>query len=210
MHKVFGSVAELPQAVRERLSPPEQAQWLEVFNSVFESTEGTEQEKEAAAFTQANGVIAAQRDKRKRRTGGVRMGFDKLVPIEKIDDEQRIVWGWAYVCEERGGQVVDHSGQVVDPDDMQKAAHGFVLDSRMGGVMHEQQGGSIVDSMFFSKDVQRALGVDLGKVGWFIGFHVDDDEAWQGVKSGKYKAFSIGGSADVEGIGDDASNRTAA
>ena len=209
MHKIFGSVDELPEAVRERLSPSEQAQWLEVFNSVFESTEGTDDEKEAAAFTQANGVIAAQRDKRKRRTGGVRMGFDKLVPIEKIDDEQRIVWGWAYVCEDNGSQVVDHSGQIVGPDDMQEAAHDFLLDSRMGGVMHEEEGGSIVDSIFFSKDVQSALGIDLRKVGWFVGFHVDDDEAWQGVKSGKYKAFSIGGSADVEGISD-ARDRTAA
>ena len=203
MHKVFASVDELPDAVRSRLNPAEQAQWLEVFNSVFESTEGDEPAKEAAAFEQANGVIAAQREKLKRRV------FEKRVKIEKVDDEQRIVWGWAYVCEDANGQVVDHSGQIVDAGDMQKAAHGFVLDSRMGGVMHEAEGGSIVDSIFFSRDVQDALGIDLKKVGWFVGFHVDDDEAWQGVKSGKYKAFSIGGSADVEGISD-AGDRAAA
>lgn len=130
------------------------------------------------------------------------MEFSKQVPILKVEDEQRIVWGWAYVTDLDGFGVVDHSGEMAEAAEMQKAAHGFVEDSRTGGVMHSRRAGQIVDSLFFSKDIQSALGIDLGKIGWFIGFRVDDDRAWEGVKNGTLKAFSIGGSAKQEDIGD--------
>lgn len=124
--------------------------------------------------------------------------FERLVPITKIEPEKQIVWGWAYVSEENGQQVVDHSGDIADAETVEKAAHGFVRDSRVGGVLHKDEAGEIVDSLFFSKAVQDALGIDLHKVGWFIGFHVTDPDAWAGVKDGTFTAFSIAGSADTE------------
>lgn len=187
----FASVSELPAAVRDRLSAAKQRQWLRVWNSVFERERedgATVADAEAAAFIQANGVV-------KR---GDPVEFKKFVPIEKVDEELRIVWGWAYVCEEDGHQVVDHSGQVVDWQEVQKAAHGFNLNSRRGGVMHEDEAGVIVDTMFFSPEVQKALDIDCGKVGWFVGFRVDDDDAWAKVKSGELRMFSIGGFSEVE------------
>lgn len=126
--------------------------------------------------------------------------FTRTVEIEKLDEEQRIVWGWAYVCEDCDGQVVDHSGDITEAVEVQKAAHGFVSDSRDGGLLHQGKAGTIVDSIFFSKAVQDALGIDLGRVGWFIGYRVDDDAAWAGVKDGTYAAFSIGGSADTDDL----------
>lgn len=129
------------------------------------------------------------------------MEIQRTVPITKVDPEQRIVWGWAYVSELDGKPVVDHSGDVVDSADVQKAAHGFVTESRAGNVMHTTaRAGEIVDSLFFSKAVQDALGIDLKRVGWFIGFKVTDAEAWQGVQAGTYKAFSIEGWSDVEDL----------
>ena len=187
----FASISELPTSVRDRLSPTKQRQWLEIWNSVFaREREGGANvaDAEAAAFRQANGVV-------KR---GKPVEFTKKVPIEKVDEELRIVWGWAYVCEEHGETVVDHSLQIVDAAEVQKAAHGFVQNSRTGGVMHAGEAGHIVDSLFFSKELQEALGCDLGKVGWFIGFHVDDDEAWNLVKRGVLRMFSIGGFSEVE------------
>ena len=41
--------------------------------------------------------------------------------------------------------------------------------------------------------MQKALGVDLGKVGWFIGLKIEDDGVWKRVKSGELAAFSFGG-----------------
>lgn len=127
--------------------------------------------------------------------------IQRTVPITKTDPELRIAWGWAYVSEEDGQQVVDHSRQVVESAEVQKAAHGFVSEARVGNVMHrEAVAGEIVDSLFFSKAVQAALGIDLRKVGWFIGFKVHDDAAWAGVQDGTYTAFSIEGIADVEAL----------
>lgn len=124
----------------------------------------------------------------------------RTMEVSKVDVEQQCVWGWAYVCEENGVPVVDHSGQVVAWQEVEKAAHGFVRDSRTGGVMHEAVAGDVVDSMFFSEAIQKALGIDLGKVGWFIGFHVSDADVWKRVKSGELPAFSIAGEADVEAL----------
>lgn len=128
------------------------------------------------------------------------MQFAKQIPITKVDDELRIVWGWAYVNEEGGEQVVDVSETAISSGDMQKAAHGFVSNYRVGGAVHKHRVGRVVDSIYFSKAVQDALGIDLGRVGWFIGFEVLDDAAWSGVKDGTYKAFSIGGEADEEQV----------
>lgn len=126
------------------------------------------------------------------------MDFEHVLEFEKIEPEQRIAWGWAYVCEEDGHQVIDHSGDIMDAADVQKAAHGFVCDSRTGRLMHEGEPiGHVVDSIFFSKALQEALGIHLGKVGWFLGIRVDDDAAWAGIKDGTYPALSIGGSADA-------------
>ncbi len=190
--KIFDSIGDLPANVRDRLSVADQRIWLRVFNDVFERTDGSESDKEAAAFRAANGAV-----KKMRRTGKT---FERLVPITKIELEKQIVWGWAYVSEENGAQVIDHGGDVAESEVVEKAAHGFVRDSRVGGVLHQDEAGEIVDSLFFSKAVQEALGIDLHKVGWFIGFHVTDPEAWAGVKDGTYQAFSIGGDAAVEEI----------
>ncbi len=57
-----------------------------------------------------------------------------------------------------------------------------------------------VESLVFTPDVQKALGVDLGKVGWWIGGFVKADDTWADVKSGKLRTLSIGGSAVREKI----------
>ncbi len=46
------------------------------------------------------------------------------------------------------------------------------------------------------------MGIPPGTlpVGWWIGFYVDDDEAWEKIKNGTYKMFSIEGTATRETI----------
>lgn len=121
--------------------------------------------------------------------------FTMQADITKVDDEKRIVYGWASVIEKDGQVVVDSQGDIIAADDLVKAAHDFITTSRTAKAMHQgDQVGEFVESMVFTHDVQKALGIDLKKVGWFVGFKVNDDETWQGVKSGKYKMLSIGGS----------------
>jgi len=128
----------------------------------------------------------------------------RSTPVAKVDHEKQIVWGWAYVCEKLDVQVEDYSGDIFEAGEVEKAAHDFVLESRVGGVMHSGDAGVIVDSLFFSKDVQAALGIDLGRVGWFIGMHVTDADVWKRVKAGELPMFSIAGRSNSEVLSDGA------
>lgn len=121
--------------------------------------------------------------------------------IAKIDTEKRQVFGWAYVTEIDGEVVVDSHGDTIDPVDLEKAAYSFVLNSRMGGEMHgTRQVGRLIECMMFTKEKQKALGIDLKKVGLWVGFQIDDAETWEKFKDGTYKDFSIGGRAVREDV----------
>lgn len=112
----------------------------------------------------------------------------------KLNIEQRLVYGWASIIEENGQPLVDGQGDVITPAELVKAAHRYVTDSRAAKVMHEGgKMGEMVESVVFTRQVQDALGIDLNKTGWFVGFKIYDDEVWQRVKEGELAMFSIGG-----------------
>jgi hypothetical protein len=124
------------------------------------------------------------------------MDFNMTVPIVKSDEALRVVYGWASVIEDQGRAVVDRQGDVITPDELIKAAHGFMRDSRKGKEMHRDTAvGEVVESIVLTRDVQDALGVNLDKVGWYIAIKILDDTVWNRVQSGEYRAFSIGGRA---------------
>lgn len=117
-----------------------------------------------------------------------------IANISKLDEAQRLVFGWFSVIEENGEVVKDLQGDMISEAELEKAAYDFVLNARVGGEMHVRKGvGRLVESIMFTKEKQKALGIDLKKVGWWGGFKVDDEDVWEGVRSGKYVAFSIGG-----------------
>lgn len=136
----------------------------------------------------------------KSREDDIDLRFD--VPISKVNDELRTVYGFASVSTIKGALLTDTQDDQVDDAEIIKAAHHFMAQSRKGGLLHAlddrgqpHQGGQIVESLVFTPDIQKALGIDLGLTGWFIGYRVDDDDAWALVKSGDLSAFSIGGRA---------------
>jgi hypothetical protein len=123
-------------------------------------------------------------------------GAAKLWPIEitKADPEQRLIFGWASVVEVGGEAIIDKQGDIIPPDVLEKAAYDFVLHSRSGGDMHVRRDTSfLVESIVFTAEKQKAIGIDLGKVGWFVGFKVLDEELWATIKRGERPEFSIGG-----------------
>lgn len=158
-----------------------------------------------AGDVHTNSEMAGDKGKKKKpkvNGDGFAMVKDELsltIPITKVDDEQRMVWGWASVVEEGGVIVTDKQDDQIDIADLSKAARDFMQFSRVGGAMHSAMGvGTVVESIVFTPEVQKALGVDLGKVGWFVGYHVSDDAVWQRVKAGELQAFSFGGKARRE------------
>ena len=183
----YSAISELPPDVRDRLTADKQRQWMAVFNSTLDSG-GTE----AEAFQAANGVAKRKRDMDEFTIRG---------EITKLNEELQIAWGWAYVSKEKvdGDQVVDYSGEFAEWQEVQKTAHQFVLESGIGDVMHVLDAGHIVDSIFFSPDIQKALGIDV-PVGWFVGYHIENAEVWKAVKDKTLRSFSIGGSGIKEAV----------
>jgi hypothetical protein len=129
-----------------------------------------------------------------------------LMEISKTEPDKRLVFGWAYTTHDKDGNlVIDKSGEYVDdPDELEKAAYNFVIKSRVQGDMHkrtmangELPVGTMVESMVFTPEKIAKMGLPPGSLptGWWTGFRVDDDEAWEAVKSGKRKSFSIHGKA---------------
>ena len=126
--------------------------------------------------------------------------FEKTFVVTKLDPERQMVFGWFSVIEEGDKPVVDKQGDIIAEKDLEAAAYHFVLNARCAGEMHSRKDGvgNLVESIVFTKETQKALGIDLGRVGGFGGFHISDAEVWQAVKAGKYAAFSWGGRARAE------------
>lgn len=129
-----------------------------------------------------------------------------LFDIKKQDNDKRLVFGWASISkDEYGNTLKDWQGDEISPDELEKAAYDFVLGFRNTGEEHDPQKrekGKLVASMVFTQDIQKALGVAPGTlpIGWFVGFHIDDDAAWEQVKKGEYAMFSIEGKGQREPI----------
>jgi hypothetical protein len=155
------------------------------------------------------------------------MADARVVTITKLDDDQRLAFGFASVAATVDGvPVTDSYGDQIEPQTLEKAAYDYVENSRIGGVMHARycaacgeqtvatagndgncpecgepltvrKIASIVESFVATPDKLAALGLaeDSMPAGWWLGMRVHDDATWAAVKSGKLKAFSIGGRA---------------
>jgi len=121
------------------------------------------------------------------------------IKILKIDEEQRIIYGWASVTTYKGELVVDLQGDVIKTETLHKAFNKFMKGVRVGKLNHSgEQVGQIVHSFPMSKEICEALGIQSDKEGVISGFHVTDDNLWEKVKSGEYAEFSIGGRAQKQ------------
>lgn len=123
--------------------------------------------------------------------------------IVKVDDEKRLVFGWASVIKDTQDKILlDRQDDFIDSEDeLEKAAYEYVLKSRDGGEMHIRKGVStMVESVVLSKEKQEALGIPLGVVpiGWWVGFKVNDERVWGEVKKGGYVGFSVHGTGKRE------------
>ncbi len=121
------------------------------------------------------------------------------IKILKIDEDQRIIYGWASVTTYKGELVVDLQGDVIKTETLHKAFNEFMKGVRVGKINHSgEQVGQIVHSFPMSKDICEALEIQSDKEGVISGFYVTDDDLWEKVKSGEYAEFSIGGRAQKQ------------
>ncbi|MGH7089367.1 MAG: XkdF-like putative serine protease domain-containing protein, partial [Stellaceae bacterium] len=143
------------------------------------------------------------------KRGGLRLHVEMIEKAAPADLAQGLVWGWASVIEKNGETITDHQDDQISEGELLKAAHDFMTNARTGGVMHlyrkdaphtPLKGGDVVESVVFTHDMQKALGIDLGKVGWLIGYHITDPAVRKAVASGQLKSFSIGGKGVREAV----------
>jgi hypothetical protein len=132
--------------------------------------------------------------------------MSEKIKIVKIEEEQRLVFGFFNINKIGDDLVEDLQGDLIETETLEKAAYDFVLNARVAGEEHVRKNvGRLVESIMLTYEKQQAiteclktLGIDatfdLGCEGWFGGFKVDDDTVWSAVKEGDYPAFSIGGS----------------
>ena len=94
--------------------------------------------------------------------------------------------------------MVDRQGDIIPDRELEDAVIEFGLNSRVGKVMHN--GKQVARGLVFPMTdwVQKALGVDMGKGGAIGLWIIEDDVAWQAVKAGSLKSFSLGGRATRE------------
>lgn len=126
--------------------------------------------------------------------------------ITKSDDDERLVFGWANVAVRVDGeQITDWQGDMIDPEELEKAAYDYVADFGTAGEMHMRGGvGKVIESCVFTKEKAEALGIppEILPEGWWVGFRIEDEEVWEKIKSGEYTMFSIGGEAKREPVYD--------
>jgi hypothetical protein len=133
----------------------------------------------------------------------------KNIQLQKQDvsDELRLVSGWAsVVTDDNGAAVVDLQGDIIPVSELQRAVHELLASGGgLAGVNHEIEGvGPIVDSIVLTQDLRKRMEMNEGKEGWFITVRVDNDDAWQRVKSGELLSFSISAEAESHEVADDA------
>lgn len=114
--------------------------------------------------------------------------------IFRVDEEERMVWGWASVAKMNDQYIVDRHGDVITPEVLAKAATSFMENVRVAKTQHMgPQIGSIVHSLPITKEIASALGIETNKEGWVIGMKIYDDQVWADVKKGLLPSFSFGG-----------------
>lgn len=103
--------------------------------------------------------------------------FKKFIPISKINDEERMVYGWASTPD------LDSDGEIVSLDAIQKALPAYLQYPTLREMHMPKVAGTIKNSEIKSGK-QKGL---------YIGAKVVADDAWNLVKEGVYRGFSIGG-----------------
>lgn len=122
------------------------------------------------------------------------------IPIMKINDEKRQVFGWASVAVRVGGEVIEDSQEdVIDIEVLEEAVYAYTTNFGVAGEMHEKSDvGKLIESVVFTKEKAYAMGIpeNILPQGWWVGYEIYDDEVWEKVKNGTYSMFSIEGFAE--------------
>lgn len=145
-----------PEWVRE-LGEEKARQWISVANRVLEETGD-----EGRAIAAASAVVRGRKK------------VSVYLPISKVDEDRRMVWGYASTDE------LDGQGDRISLGALREALPEYM---KFGNIreMHQQSA------------VGKAVSAFVDEIGMYIGAHVVDDAAWRKVREKVYNGFSVGG-----------------
>lgn len=117
----------------------------------------------------------------------------RIVPIIKANNEKQIVYGVVLAPNE-----IDSQDDFMEPEEIEKAAHKYLLQSRVIGSEHSKAiQADPVESFIAPQDFEVTDGQygpqPVKKGSWVLGIKVTDPDEWQKIKSGEYTGFSVGG-----------------
>lgn len=104
------------------------------------------------------------------------LNFSKYLPISKVNDEERMVYGYASTPD------LDSQGEVVELNAIKSALPNYMKFPT-------------IREMHTTNAVGRTKSAVVDDKGLFIGAKIVDDNAWKKVKEGVFNGFSIGGRA---------------
>jgi hypothetical protein len=141
------------------LTPGQKDVWANVANRVLKDCEGDGCEAKAIKMANAQ----AQR----------------VGKVAKLDTTKHLVFGWAYVSKTRDGeQVIDHSGEFMDPEVLEDAVYKYVLESRDANDMHDGPvTGKLIESFVVTPDKLEAMGLEKNALplGAWVGFKLEPE-----------------------------------
>ena len=117
---------------------------------------------------------------------------DKVIPITKTDDEQRLVYGIVYSPDE-----VDSQGDTATAKVIKSAAHTFMKALRATNIDRQHDfvagQGYVAESWITRKNDDLFPSDPIGS--WAVAIHVDNEDTWDAVKSGSISGLSLAGVA---------------
>lgn len=119
----------------------------------------------------------------------------KEVPILKVDDDKRLVYGIVYAPDE-----VDTQGDTMTAGEIEKASQDFMKNARTTQIdknHNEEANQGFVAESWIVKDGDAVFG-DQPVGSWAVSIKVEDDATWALVKSGDIGGISMGGFSRVE------------
>lgn len=117
------------------------------------------------------------------------------VPLSKVDEEKRLVYGVVYSPGE-----VDSQGDLTDEKQIEKAAHLFMKESKTGSGVDKGHSFQAEDGAYVAESWVLRKGdpifPDEPEGSWAVAIKVEDDDLWSSVKKGDIGGLSMGGVAD--------------
>lgn len=123
--------------------------------------------------------------------------IEKTIQINKIDKEQKRVYGIVYSPNEN-----DTDEEFTTAEEIQKACDNFMKEGRTGKIdkQHDEVvGHGFVAECWITKEADPVFPDDpVGS--WAVGIQIENNDTWEAVKKGEIKGLSMGGFAVKEEV----------